>query len=156
MSKLIQKNGRVASAGTEPESRLMQVTGGEDKPKVLVVEDYEAIRRSYRRTLEEEGYSVAEASNGGEGLEKFTADESISVVLTDYSMPGMNGDEMSGKIKNHAEEHDRKAGIILIAAQQDEVMERLRADPNIDAVLNKPPSRKDILDNVARLHKQTQ
>lgn len=60
--------------------------------QILVVEDDAQIREIARRILEMAGYRVMLASNGAEGLEKFTKhQEDIAVVFTDMSMPVMDG-----------------------------------------------------------------
>ena len=59
-------------------------------PKVLIVEDDQAIRQMYETKLTTEGFQVQTASNGGEGLAKakqFTPD----VVLLDIMMPDVTG-----------------------------------------------------------------
>jgi len=146
----------VESTPPKPDVGLMQPTGGEGKPKVLVVDDNEGVRRATRRALEMEGYAVAEASNGAEGLEKFRADSEIAVVVTDFNMPQMNGEEMAKGIRQAAQEQGRRVGIILMTDQED-VIERLQQKANIvDVVLEKPVDRQVLLDKVRGFHRQTQ
>lgn len=58
--------------------------------KILVVEDEENVRRFIRIHLEFEGFSVTEAANGREGLEKAVR-EKPQLVITDVMMPEMDG-----------------------------------------------------------------
>jgi len=59
---------------------------------ILVVDDEEPIRTLARLTLERQGYRVITASNGVEALSYFSQQPSeIAVVLTDLSMPVMDG-----------------------------------------------------------------
>jgi two-component system, cell cycle sensor histidine kinase and response regulator CckA len=59
---------------------------------VLVVDDEVSIRGVVRRILEQHGYRVITASEGGEALELFTGRRAeVRVVLTDMVMPGMDG-----------------------------------------------------------------
>jgi PAS domain S-box-containing protein len=61
---------------------------------VLVIDDEEAIRRVMARTLEAFGYSALTASGGAEGVALYTAQAgSVSAVITDMMMPGMEGGE---------------------------------------------------------------
>jgi two-component system, OmpR family, phosphate regulon sensor histidine kinase PhoR len=55
---------------------------------ILVVDDEEVLRLGCSRVLTSEGYRVATATNGQEGLDKL-ASESINVVLCDLKMPVM-------------------------------------------------------------------
>jgi CheY-like chemotaxis protein len=57
---------------------------------VLLVEDEAVTRMAMRSTLEEDGWSVVEASNGEEGLKR-VAEIKPDVVIVDLSMPVMDG-----------------------------------------------------------------
>lgn len=59
---------------------------------ILVVDDEDTIRRVLQAILERAGYRVLVASNGAEGLARFTEHQGeIRVVLTDLMMPVMDG-----------------------------------------------------------------
>ena len=66
---------------------------------VLLVEDEESVRTLTRSLLEEEGYTVIEASSGTHALEVAGRHcGPIHVLLTDVVMPGMNGRELAQKM----------------------------------------------------------
>ncbi len=65
-------------------------------PKILILDDEAAIRRSLREILEYEKYEVDEAENGQSGLEKIIAN-AYDVVLCDIKMPKMDGLEVLEK-----------------------------------------------------------
>jgi DNA-binding response OmpR family regulator len=69
------------------------------KIKVLAVDDNNLMRDSYQEILELNGYIVDTAMNGVIALEKFELDKP-DIVIIDYHMPGMNGMELTDKIKN--------------------------------------------------------
>jgi CheY-like chemotaxis protein len=56
----------------------------------LVVDDDESIRTLFKRTLDEDGWSVAEAANGAEALE-MVRERQPNIVLLDLMMPVMDG-----------------------------------------------------------------
>ncbi|HEU5049920.1 MAG TPA: response regulator [Gemmatimonadales bacterium] len=63
---------------------------------ILVVEDEPVVRRLARMALEEVGYAVIEAADGGEALEALRrADGTVQLVLSDVVMPGMGGQELA-------------------------------------------------------------
>lgn len=66
--------------------------GSPERPCVLVVDDEDAVRRLIRKVLERAGYSVVEASNGLEALQRYQ-DGVFKLVVTDLDMPGMRGEE---------------------------------------------------------------
>jgi CheY-like chemotaxis protein len=62
---------------------------------VLVVEDEETVRTLARRTLEEAGYSVMDASDGREALDLLrTTNSDIDLVLCDVILPELSGPEL--------------------------------------------------------------
>lgn len=64
----------------------------EKGPKtVLVIEDDHDIRETFRQLLEMEGYKVAVACNGQEGLDILKRIGAPGVILLDLMMPVMNG-----------------------------------------------------------------
>ena len=80
-------------------------------PRVLLVVDSRDGLLVRRSLLEEAGCRVQIATNGEDGLKLFTASK-FDVVVTDYRMPGMNGDDLIRGIR----QIDPQARVILISA----------------------------------------
>jgi two-component system nitrogen regulation response regulator NtrX len=68
------------------------------KPRVLIVDDEEAVRSSLRMILEYEGYEVLLAANGPAGL-KMAEQEGPDLVILDIKMPQMDGLEVLKRLK---------------------------------------------------------
>ncbi|NNG04128.1 MAG: response regulator [Inquilinus sp.] len=66
--------------------------------RILVIDDEPAIRGLLRQVLERAGHSVAEASNGREGIDQLEADD-FEMVITDIVMPEREGIETIMRIK---------------------------------------------------------
>jgi two-component system nitrogen regulation response regulator NtrX len=66
-------------------------------PNILIIDDEKAIRNVLKEILANEGFTVEEASDGEEGLRKFTAG-SFDVVLCDIKMPKVDGIEFLQKV----------------------------------------------------------
>ena len=58
--------------------------------RILVVDDEYAIREACARILERDGYQVATASNGLDGLELFH-EQAFDLALVDIKMPVLDG-----------------------------------------------------------------
>ena len=67
--------------------------------KILLIDDEPDIVRVLGISLKADGYEVIPALSGAEGLEAF-AREKPQIVITDIKMPGMDGIEVLGKIKD--------------------------------------------------------
>ena len=70
----------------------------ESKPRVLVVDDDRAVRDSLRRSLEFNGYDVALASDGAEGLAAIGS-QHPDVVVIDVMMPRLDGIETTRALR---------------------------------------------------------
>ncbi len=61
-------------------------------PRIILVEDDHQVRAMLRETLVQEGYEVAEAANGKEGVALFR-EHPADLVITDIIMPEQDGVE---------------------------------------------------------------
>lgn len=83
------------------------------KPKkILLIEDEELIITLLRRKLEKEGYQVAVARDGVEGMEKMKEDKP-DLILLDIVMPRMGGFEVMEETRK--EKELRTIPIIIIS-----------------------------------------
>ena len=78
------------------------MTGNPTQPKhervLLVVDDESAIRSSMRRCLRQVADRILTAPGGQEGLD-ILASEPVSVIISDYKMPGMDGVAFLRRVK---------------------------------------------------------
>lgn len=70
----------------------------DNKGTILYVEDNPDNRSLIRRVLTSEGFSVIEAINATQALEKLDQ-EPINLILMDINMPDMDGYTLTAKIK---------------------------------------------------------
>ncbi len=70
-----------------------------NRHKILIVDDEQEIRDMCKRALERAGYRVDVSQNAQEALELLDKGEDYELVLTDLSMPGLNGLELISEIK---------------------------------------------------------
>jgi putative nucleotidyltransferase with HDIG domain len=81
---------------------------------ILIVDDEKFIVKSLQRSLADEGYNVLTAANGIDGL-KIMEEDDISLVISDYRMPMMDGIEFLQRVKDSWQETIR----ILLTAYGD-------------------------------------
>ena len=101
--------------------------------RVLVVDDDPMVREVLSAYLSEDGYKVELAVNGREGLEKFAAGE-FDIVLTDRSMPEMEGDELAREVKKLKPD----VPVILVTGFGDIMASTGEKPEGVDFVMNKP------------------
>ena len=69
-----------------------------EKGTILYVEDNSDNRNLIRRVLVADGYSVVEAINAKQAIEKLESND-IDLILMDINMPDMDGYTLTAKIK---------------------------------------------------------
>src|SRR6201985_3913588 len=74
--------------------------GFNQKVNILLVDDQPAKLLSYEAMLGELGENLIKAASGTEALEHLLKNN-IAVVLTDVSMPGIDGFELADLIRQH-------------------------------------------------------
>jgi CheY-like chemotaxis protein len=98
--------------------------------RILLVDDEESLRACLRMLLELEGLQVTEASNGAEALHLFALGE-FDLVITDFQMPLMAGNELAVNLKRLAP----SLPILMVTASG---RARRDAENPVDALLSKP------------------
>ena len=68
------------------------------KLQVLVIDDDAVVGRSFDRVLSDKGYEVSTAQSGEQAMETLE-NTNFDVVFTDIKMPGMDGLEVTERIK---------------------------------------------------------
>jgi two-component system, OmpR family, phosphate regulon response regulator PhoB len=97
--------------------------------RILIVDDERAVRETLRMLLPSKHYTIVEANNGAEAFALFLGSK-FDLVLTDFEMPFVKGNELASRIKRVAPQQP----ILMITAFH----HRPGADNPVDAVLSKP------------------
>lgn len=123
-----------------------------EKPRILIVDDEEAILETLTFTFEDD-YEVHTAGDARRALEILDAQQPIAVVLTDQRMPNMTGVEFLAKVY---ERHPATTRIILTGfADMDAVVKAIN-DGHVYAYIPKPwenESLKQVVKRAAELHR---
>ncbi len=107
--------------------------------RVLIVDDQEIICELIAEHLSSDGHTTASAAHGHAALETFRR-EPFDLVITDQSMPLMNGLQLGSAIKNLSPE----TPVVLLTGFGDEMLALGGCPPGIDLVLGKPVSQADL------------
>jgi two-component system cell cycle response regulator DivK len=118
------------------------VTTAETARIVLLVEDDRDGRRMYAEWLTEAGFRVDQAHNGLQALER-AFDSRPDVVVTDLNIPGIDGFELTRRLKHDGRTRDVPVLAVTGYAAFASDPERARR-AGCDAVLSKPCSPDDL------------
>ncbi len=117
--------------------------------RILVVEDEPLVREVLGVYLAEDNHTVTTAENGREGLEKFRAG-TFDLVMTDRSMPEMNGDALAAEIKKL-----QPAQPVLLLTGFGDIMAGSGEMPaGVDLVVSKPFTLTTLRSAIAKLTAQ--
>jgi DNA-binding response OmpR family regulator len=112
---------------------------------ILVIEDEKEIRDLVRYNLEREGFKVAVAADGEEGLQRLFAARPDALVL-DLMLPGRSGLEVLREVRGEAATRDLP--VIVLTARSAEMDKLLGFEHGADDYLTKPFGPREL---VARL-----
>lgn len=113
-----------------------------ERPLVLLVEDDRACRILFARWLQEAGFRVEQAHNGLQALER-TFDLLPDAMLTDLNIPGIDGYELTRRLKN--DPRTAAIPVLAVTGYGPFTQDPARADrAGCDAVLGKPCESADV------------
>ncbi|MFW6041860.1 MAG: response regulator, partial [Guyparkeria sp.] len=116
---------------------------------VLLVEDSAVTRIQEKRILENAGYRVVPATDGQEALERLEHAD-IDLVVTDISMPRMDGLALTAHIRKHPRHHQLPVILMTMLDRKEDRQRGLEA--GADAYLMKTSfDQNELLDTVRRL-----
>ncbi len=107
---------------------------GQEKQRILVVDDDEAVRSVTFEMLKRLGFEVTTADSGASALEEATH-QSFDLVLLDLAMPKMSGVEVFSSLKEMKPE---SRVIFMTGYSRDEFSDLLTDNEDTTAVLSKP------------------
>jgi CheY-like chemotaxis protein len=120
------------------------------KPRILCVDDEPDVLKFLEAVLVPNGYEVTKAEDGEEALEKLKG-ERIDLVLSDVTMPKLDGFEVCRRIK--ADDRYRNIPVVIItglAAKQDRIK---GIDAGAEDFISKPIDPAEVLARIKMLLK---
>lgn len=117
--------------------------------KILVVDDEAQITRVLRRGLESAGFQVRIAADGRAGLESFRA-WLPDLVITDLSMPGLDGLGLCERIRQISE-----VPILVLSVREDETTKVKALDLGADDYVAKPFGMAELTARIRALLRRT-
>jgi DNA-binding response OmpR family regulator len=112
------------------------------RPLVLIADDDPDILELVSLTLERDGYDVALARNGEEAL-RIASERHIHLAVLDLMMPGIDGYEVTRRLRSSAREHRLPILILSAFAEDRQAAQALAA--GADAYIRKPFSPRELL-----------
>ena len=111
-----------------------------DRP-ILVIDDDADLRETVGDILGYEGYSIATASNGADGLQYLRTHPAPALIILDYWMPEINGSAFVEALKREPAWADIPIAVVTADLKAAELVQQL----GIDALVTKPMKMEELL-----------
>lgn len=107
--------------------------------RILIIEDEESYRDALSFMLAREGFEVATAPDGADGLVEFER-SGADLVLLDLMMPGLPGTEVCRHLRSRS-----NVAIVMVTARDDEVDKVVGLELGADDYVTKPFSHRELV-----------
>jgi two-component system, cell cycle response regulator DivK len=124
------------------------MTTKNDRPKVLLVDDYPDAREMYMEYLQFSGFDVVEAGNGMEALQR-AVESAPDIILMDLSLPVMDGWEATRRLKA-----DKRTASIPVVALTGHALAGISEGAKragCDAFITKPCLPEDLVKEIRKI-----
>lgn len=101
--------------------------------KILVVDDEPFVCDAVKLMLAFDGHEVQTANSGKEALSIFEKGK-FDLIITDFAMPAMKGDELAAAIKSQAPDQP----IVMITAYAEMLQSSGNPLAGVDSIISKP------------------
>lgn len=116
-------------------------------PRVLIVDDSRIVRATLAKHLKEH-FDLVERGDGEAGWEALLADESIQVVISDLSMPELDGMGLLERIRGWADPRIRHVPVIIISGEEEEAVKLKASSKGANDFVSKSTDKVELVTRV--------
>jgi len=120
--------------------------------KILIVDDFETMRRIIKGALKQMGFKNIIEDEDGDLALKTLKEEKVDLILADWNMPKMNGLELLKAVRG--DENLKNIPFIMVTAegQKDNVMEAVKA--GVSNYIVKPFTPETLSEKIKKVFKE--
>ncbi len=118
----------------------------------LLVDDSESARMVLNDMLTSLGFEVTIAKNGAEAIEKYEAhltNDSFSLLVVDWQMPGMDGLELVNELKTR--HSGQIPAVLMVTAYGLDTVRKAAREKEVDGLIIKPVNPSTLYDSVNKI-----
>jgi len=124
------------------------MTSAVQRPRILLVEDYDDAREMYSEYLTFSGFDMVQAADGMEAIRQATA-TMPNIVVMDLSLPEMDGWETTRRLK--ADERTSHIPILALTGHVLADFSRRAKDAGFEGFLTKPCLPEELVAEIHRI-----
>jgi len=115
---------------------------------ILLIDDEPMVTDICEMMLKKCGHKVLKAHSGSEGIKLYEANKNqIDLVISDFNMPGMNGQEVVDKLRIM----DQSVNVLLSSGDLSVIEEEEAIDRGFNGFLKKPYSVTTLSDKISEI-----
>jgi len=123
-----------------------------ERAKILIIEDFEKVRKSYVDLLTHEEYDILEARQGEEAL-KIIKNQRPDLILLDLLLPEVAGFEILAKLR--ADRQMRQIPVLVLSALNGEAhIQKILSSGAVDYVVKGSHSPEELILKIRKLLKK--
>jgi two-component system, chemotaxis family, sensor histidine kinase and response regulator PixL len=149
LGKIVMKNKLALPATRFYDTAIFVNNSVSAKRKVMIVDDSITVRRFLAKTLEKAGYTVEQAKDGQDALEKIQGGAIVEAIVCDIEMPRMDGFGFLSHIKSSSK--NKNLPIIMLTSRIGEKHRRLATNLGANAYFSKPFQERELLGTLKNL-----
>lgn len=124
-------------------------------PRLLLVDDSRIVRASIVKRIGE-SYTIREEADGEAGWQALQADESLQLVISDLSMPRLDGYGLLARIRASEVRRIREIPVVIISGEEDEESVRRAREAGASDFITKGTGTAELLARLESLLKLAQ
>ncbi len=141
------------SRGARADAAMAEANRNAPRHKVVVIDDSVMLLSFVKEILEEKGYSIAIAENGEDGL-RLCAQKPPDLVLLDFVLPDMKGDEVCRRLLDN--ETTARVPVVYVSGFGSDLCAQRAELANVIGVLNKPFTSEGLIGAIEKYLKGTE
>ncbi|WP_051304566.1 diguanylate cyclase domain-containing protein [Chitinilyticum litopenaei] len=117
------------------------------RPRILIVDDSRIVRATIRKHLGEQ-YELLEEADGEAGWRRLQADDDISLLISDLTMPELDGIGLLSRVRQQPDERFQYLPVIIISGEEDEETRQRCVESGASDFISKSTDRSEMLARV--------
>lgn len=113
--------------------------------RILIIQDSPSVNAMLKFRLESGGFSVETAETGEEGVEKTKACQ-YQLILLDYNLPGINGNQVCRILKE--QDNTQNTPIVFMSAKDEDKLRQITKEAGADGYIGLPFEGKKFIEKI--------
>ncbi|MDK2123831.1 GGDEF domain-containing response regulator [Parachitinimonas caeni] len=117
-------------------------------PRILVTDDSRIVRATVKKHLST-SFDIIEEADGEAAWERLLADTTVQVLISDLSMPRLDGYGLLARVRNSSDHRIKNLPVIIISGEEEGEAKQLAVDRGANDFITKSTDRAEMIARVS-------